>query len=49
MKKQQYIKDLVRLFTPEQIKQSAKNPTPYMTRTHIQLHYVALRRMGMLP
>lgn len=49
MKKQQYIKDLIRLLTLEQIKLSAVNPTKYMSQTHIQLHYVALRRMGMLP
>jgi len=49
MKKQQYIKDLIRLFTPEEIKLSAANPTPYMSRIHILLHYVALRRMEVLP
>jgi hypothetical protein len=49
MKKQQYIKDLTRLLTPKQIKLSAANPSAYMSRTHIRLHYVALRRIGMLP
>jgi len=48
MKKQQYIQDLIRLFTPEQIKLSAANPSAYMSQTHIRLHYVALRRLGVL-
>lgn len=48
MKKQQYLSDLVRLLTVEQITDSAKHPTRYMSQMHIKLHYVALRRLGAL-
>lgn len=30
----------------EWVRGSAANPTPYMSRTLITLHHVALRRMG---
>jgi len=45
-KKHQYLNALLRLMTPDQIRNSAANPTRYMTRTHVLLHYVALRRLG---
>jgi hypothetical protein len=46
MKRSQYLSNLIRLLTIDQIKLSAANPTPYMSRTHVALHYVALRRLG---
>ena len=27
---------------------SAADPGPYMTRTHVRLHYLALRRLGLI-
>jgi hypothetical protein len=45
-KKHQYLNALLRLMTPDQIRTSAASPTRYMTRTHVLLHYVALRRLG---
>ena len=45
-KKHQYLDALLRLMTPAEIRASAANPTRYMTRTHVLLHYVALRRLG---
>ena len=41
-----YLSALMRLLTPAEISLSARNPSAYMTRTHILLHYVALRRLG---
>jgi hypothetical protein len=46
MTKREYLACLLRLLTPEQIALSAANPTAYMSRTHVLLHYVALRRLG---
>jgi hypothetical protein len=46
MTKREYLACLLRLLTPEQIVLSAANPTAYMSRTHVLLHYVALRRLG---
>ena len=47
MKKQAYIQALMRQ-PVAWIKASAATPNGRMTRTHILLHYVALRRMGEL-
>ena len=44
-----YLSALLRLLTVDQLKTSAANPSAYMTRTHIMLHYVAMRRMGVTP
>lgn len=46
MTRSAYLSHLMRLLTPAEIRASAENPTPYMTRSHIALHYVALRRLG---
>lgn len=46
MSKKEYLACVLRLLTPEQIRLSAENPTPYMRPIHIKLHYVALRRLG---
>lgn len=46
MTRSAYLSHLLRLLTPAEIRTSAENPTRYMTRTHIALHYVALRRLG---
>jgi hypothetical protein len=48
MSKREYLSCVMRLLDPEQIKLSASNPTRYMTKTHVRLHYVALRRLGYL-
>lgn len=42
----QYLSDLARLLTPEQIKLSAEHPSAYMSKTQVLLHYVALRRLS---
>lgn len=46
MTRSEYLSHLIRLLTIDEIKRSAKNPTAYMSKTHIALHYVALRRLG---
>ena len=46
MNRSVYLSALLRLLTVDQIIVSAANPSAYMTRTHILLHYVALRRLG---
>lgn len=48
MNRAKYLSKLIELLTVDQIKLSAENPTPYMSKTHIALHYVALRRLGVL-
>ena len=48
MTKRKYLAKLLELLTPEQIKLSASKPTPYMSAMHIKLHFVALRRLGVL-
>ena len=45
MCKRKYLALLMKL-KAEEIKQSAENPTAYMSLMHIKLHYVALRRKG---
>jgi hypothetical protein len=47
VKKQTYVQALMRQ-PVAWIKASAATPNGRMTRTHILLHYVALRRMGEL-
>lgn len=42
----QYLSDLIRLMSIDEIKLSAEHPSAYMTRTHVLLHYVALRRLS---
>ena len=42
----QYLSNLIRLLSVDQIKLSAEHPSAYMTRTQILLHYVALRRLA---
>lgn len=46
MKRTQYLIAVMQLLTIPEILQSARNPSAYMTRTHVMLHYVALRRLG---
>jgi hypothetical protein len=46
MTRKEYLGCVMRLLTAEQIILSASNPTKYMTKTHILLHFVALRRLG---
>lgn len=46
MTRSEYLSHLVRLLTVDQIKLSAANPTAFMTKTQVALHYVALRRLG---
>lgn len=45
-KKHQYLDALLRLMTLAEIRASAASPTRYMSRTHVLLHYAALRRLG---
>ena len=46
MTRARYLDALLRLLTIDEIKGSAAHPTAHMTRTHVLLHYVALRRLG---
>lgn len=46
MSRSKYLSLLVQLMSVDQIKLSASNPTTYMSKTHIALHYIALRRLG---
>lgn len=45
MTRAKYLAALMRLMRPDEIKRSAASPSAYMTRTHVLLHYVALRRL----
>lgn len=45
--KQEYLEILLGLPTAT-IQRSAANPTIYMTRVHVLLHYVVLRRRGVM-
>ena len=47
MKRQAYLVELLRQ-RPERLRGSMAEPTRYMTRTHVLLHAVALRRMRAL-
>ena len=42
MKRKQYLNILMTL-PIEWVEGSAKHPSPYMSKTHILLHYIALR------
>jgi len=46
MKRADYLRNLIRLFTVDEIKKSAANPSAYMTPLHVKLHYLALRKLG---
>ena len=46
MKRREYLNHLLRLLTPDEIRRSAENPSAYMSRTHVLLHYVALRKLS---
>jgi hypothetical protein len=46
MTRSKYLSHLMSLLTADQIKLSASKPTKYMSKTHILLHYVALKRLG---
>ena len=46
MTRSQYLSALIRLLTIDEIKGSAASPSAYMSKTHVLLHYVALRRLG---
>lgn len=48
MTRSEYLSHLIRLLTVDEIKKSAKNPTKSMSKTHVALHFVALRRLGAL-
>ena len=48
MSRQKYLAALFSFMTVEEIRASAAQPSAYMTRTHVLLHYVALRRLGAL-
>ena len=48
MTRQKYLAALIGLLTVEEIRGSAARPSAGMTRTHVLLHYVALRRLGAL-
>jgi hypothetical protein len=46
MKRRQYLDAVLRLYkTPDEIRRSAENPSKRMTRTHVLLHYIALKRL----
>jgi hypothetical protein len=46
MSRKEYLACVLRLMTIDEILLSAASPTKYMTKTHVILHYVALRRLG---
>lgn len=46
MTRKQYLIAVMSYLKPDEIKLSAENPSKGMTRTHVLLHYVALRRLG---
>lgn len=47
MRKQAYLAILMRQ-SPDWIRASMRNPSPYMRRVHVALHAIALRRLGAL-
>lgn len=49
MRKSKYLESLLSLFTVDEIRRSAAQPSVAMTKTHIALHFVALRRLGVKP
>jgi hypothetical protein len=42
----QYLSNIIRLLSVDQIKLSAEQPSTDMTRTQVLLHYVALRKIS---
>jgi hypothetical protein len=46
MKRSEYVSHLIRLMPASSIAWSAKHPNSYMSKTHVLLHYVALRQLG---
>jgi len=48
MTRSKYLCAVMSLLTVQEIRDSARAPSVAMTRTHVLLHYVALRRMGEL-
>lgn len=46
MTRREYLNHLLRLMPPDEIRRSAENPSAYMSRTHVLLHYVALRQLS---
>jgi hypothetical protein len=46
MKRSEYVNHLIRLMPASTIAWSAKHPNKYMSKTHVLLHYVALRQLG---
>lgn len=46
MTRSEYLSALLRLLSVNEIKRSAAQPTRHMSKTHILLHHVALRRLG---
>jgi len=46
MTRTKYLIAVMQLLTVPEIKRSAAQPSAGMTRTHVLLHYVALRRLG---
>jgi len=45
MTRSEYLSALLRLLTIDEIKRSAAQPTRHMSKTHVLLHHVALRRL----
>ena len=48
MTRSAYLGHLLRLMSADDILRSAKHPSRYMSKTHVLLHYVALRRLGVI-
>jgi hypothetical protein len=48
MTRQKYLSALLGLLTVDEIRTSAAQPSAGMTRTHVLLHWVALKRLGAL-
>lgn len=46
MRRAKYLAALLGLMTADEIRRSMEQPSKYMTRTHIALHAIALRRLG---
>lgn len=46
MSKREYLNALLNLMSIDELFLSASNPTKYMSKTHVKLHYVALRKLG---
>ena len=46
MKRSEYVNHLIKLMPASSSAWSAKHPSNYMSKTHVLLHYVALRQLG---